>query len=631
MPLIMGTAGHIDHGKTTLVKALTGIDCDRLAEEKERGITIELGFAHLDLAGGMRLGVVDVPGHERFVKNMVAGAAGIDFVLLTVAADEGIMPQTREHLEICSLLGVRHGLVALTKADMVEQDWLEMAQEEVASYMNGTFLEGAPVVPVSARTGVGLDNLRAAIRTLASGLEERRTTDLFRLPVDRVFSMKGFGTVVTGTLVAGSVRLGEDVVVHPRGLEAKVRGLQSHGEQVEEALAGRRTAVNLQGVDVTALERGDVLARPGTLFLAPAWDVELTCLSSAPRSLKHRKEIHFHHASREVLARVYFLDRDELKPGETAVCQMRFAEALPAVCGDRVVARSFSPLRTIAGGVVLNPVAGKIRRRSSGVETLQALAVALAGGDGPERVRLRLELAGSTGVTLAELPAFTGLGRKALESALAELSAKGNIFLTDKEERRYLSESGFANLAAGLEAFLSRYHKRHPDRAGAPRSEIASGWAKDVPSRLAHFVAERLIKRKRLEAEGDMLRLSGHEASLAEDQAALRAAILSAYENGGMTPPNLKDVLEPLNVTFKQAAGTFKALQDEGVLARVKEDMFFHASAMRSIIDSVRNFLEQGGEMGPPEFKELTGLSRKFAIPVMEYLDREKITVRVGG
>ncbi|MGE4293108.1 MAG: selenocysteine-specific translation elongation factor [Desulfovibrio sp.] len=626
MPLIMGTAGHIDHGKTTLVKALTGIDCDRLSEEKERGITIELGFAHLDLPGVDRLGVVDVPGHERFVKNMVAGAAGIDFVLLTVAADEGIMPQTKEHLEICTLLGVRHGLVALTKADMVEADWLEMAREEVASAMEGTFLEGAPVIPVSGRTGQGLDELREAIAGIVRELPQRSATDLFRLPVDRIFTMKGFGTVVTGTLVAGSVRLGEDVLIYPEELPAKVRGLQSHGEQVEEAPAGRRTAVNLSGVEVSEITRGDVLARPGTLFPTLAWDVELTCLASSPRSLKHRKEVHFHHGGREVLARLYFLDRDELAPGETAVCQARFTEPMVGVCGDHVVLRSFSPLRTVAGGLLVNPAAGKIKRRSAQADLLRSLA----GAQGAERVRLRLELAGVAGCTGAELPVLTGLGRKALEAALQEVSSKGQVLLADREERRYLSLTAFEELAGGVEAFLEKYHRKYADRAGAGRSEIVSAWGRDLPPRVVHFVLERMQKRERLVPEGDAVRLPGHEASLAADQSALREAVLKAYMDGGATPPNLKDVLEPLGVTAKQSAETFRRLLDEGLLVRVKEEMFFHAPALKDVENAVRGFLEEKGEMAAPDFKELTGLSRKYAIPVLEYLDREKVTVRVG-
>jgi len=288
MPVIMGTAGHIDHGKTSLIKALTGINCDRLAEEQKRGITIELGFAYLDLAPDLRLGIIDVPGHERFVKNMVAGAAGIDFVLLVIAADEWVMPQTREHLEICALLGIRTGLVALTKTDMVEKDWLELVREEVAAYLSGSFLAEAPIIPVSAHTGAGIETLKAGIIDLTASFTPDRRSDLFRLPIDRVFTMKGHGTVVTGTSISGSLRVGEDVEICPAGLKSKVRGLQVHGGASEVARAGERTAVNLHSLDVDDLERGEVLAHPQTLFPSMVWDVELSCLSSSPNALKHR-------------------------------------------------------------------------------------------------------------------------------------------------------------------------------------------------------------------------------------------------------------------------------------------------------------------------------------------------------
>ena len=390
MPLIMGTAGHIDHGKTTLVKALTGIDCDRLEEERRRGITIELGFAFMDLPDNKRLGIVDVPGHERFVKNMVAGASGIDFVLLIIAADEGVMPQTSEHLEICSLLGLETGIVVLTKTDMVEAEWLEMVQEDVRGYLEGTFLEDAPLIPVSAQTGEGMDTLRAAIMQLIADYTPHRPNDLFRIPIDRVFTMKGHGTVITGTMTSGSISLGEDVVLFPSGQTTKVRGLQSHGATVETALAGLRTAVNLPGLEVSDIQRGEILARPGSLFPHQIWDLKLTCLASSPRPLKNRKEIHFHHGCRELSARLFFPDRDKLSPGETAICQAHFSEPMVGVRGDHCVIRAFSPLRTVAGGILLNPLGGKIKKSTNAFELVTAL-----NSDDPQEVLLtRLRMAG---------------------------------------------------------------------------------------------------------------------------------------------------------------------------------------------------------------------------------------------
>jgi selenocysteine-specific elongation factor len=628
MPVIMGTAGHIDHGKTTLVKALTGIDCDRLAEEKKRGITIELGFAHWDMPNGKRLGIIDVPGHERFVKNMVAGASGVDFVLLVVAADEGVMPQTREHLEICTLLGVKHGLVALTKADMVDADWLELVREDLSGVLAGTFLEEAQVLPVSSHTGDGLEEVRQAVQDMAAGFAVRRRSDLLRLPIDRVFTLRGHGTVVTGTLVSGAVRIGEEVELYPAGTRAKVRSLQSHGDSVEEAPAGRRTAVNLAGLEVEDITRGEVVARPGTLFPSTVWDVELTYLASAGKELKHRKELHFHHGTKEVLARIYLLDRDVLKPGETAICQVRFSDPMPAVYGDRVVLRSFSPLRTIAGGMVVNPLGRKVKRFS---DDAMARLERLRSEDPADVVTAQLELAGAEGLTFAQLMTMSNLESKALDKTMQQLMSKGAAFLFDKDARGFVAGAEVERLAAGAVEAVAAYHKAKPMEQGVVRGELASSkWGRALPEKLIHFVVERLVKQKALVAEAERVRLPEHKVSLAADQEKLQATIKDAYTAGGITPPNVRDVLDPLGVAFKEAAPVFRLLVQAGELVKVKEDMYFHAPAMQRLQDMVVGFITENGQMTAPDFKELTTLSRKFAIPVMEYLDKEKVTVRVG-
>ena len=626
MPVIMGTAGHIDHGKTTLIKALTGIDCDRLSEEKKRGITIELGFAFLDLGQGDRLGIVDVPGHERFVKNMVAGAAGVDFVILVVAADEGMMPQTREHLEICQLLGVTTGLVALTKTDMVDAEWLDMVKEEVAAYLEPTFLGGAPVIPVSAHTGQGLDELRDALRTLVAEFKPKRRSDLFRLPVDRVFTMKGHGTVVTGTMISGSISLGEDVLLYPGKTVSKVRGLQSHGDTVETAQAGRRTAVNLHGLEVDDIRRGDVLARPGTLFLTDVWDIELTVLESSHLPLKHRREIHFHHGAREVLARIYLLDREELKPGETAVCQARFAEPLAGVYGDRIVLRSFSPLRAFAGGRIIGPVGHKVKRFSDKVEQLKLLT-----DERPEVVAAtQLELAGPAGVDFAELLTMTNLESRTSKRLSAFSAASRRPCCSTR--RRGVMPGGdlVESLAAGLLQFLADFHLKDSMKPGVQRGELASSWGRGLPPKLFHHVLEKLFRKGDVVAEQEVIKLKDHKVSLASDQEKVRETILAAYTKGGATPPNLKDVLEPLGMDFKQASGVFRVLQDQGEIVRVSGDMYCHCAALEEIRRKILVFFEQKEEMSAPDFKELTGLSRKYLIPILEYFDKEKLTVRVG-
>ncbi len=613
MPVIMGTAGHIDHGKTTLVKALTGIDCDRLAEEKKRGITIELGFAFFDLPSGERLGIVDVPGHEKFVKNMVAGATGIDFVLLVIAADEGVMPQTREHLEICSLLGIETGLVALTKVDMVDPDWLELVREDVAEFLQGSFLEQAGIHPVSATTGQGLPELIKAIEALAAGFRPRRRSDLARLPVDRVFTMRGHGTVVTGALVSGALALGQDLELYPREKLTKVRGLQLHGEAAQEIPAGRRTAVNLQGLEVEDIERGDVLARPGTLFPSTVWDLEISCLSSA-KPLRHRTEVHFHHGSREVLARLNLLDRERLQPGETALCQARFPTPLPAVYGDRVVIRSFSPLRTVAGGRVLNPLGRRIRRGSDDLELLRTLAT----GSGPDLILVQLRLAGPPGLSFAQLMTMTNLESRELDKVLNDLSGRQQVFLYDKEERIYSSAQAGQELMDHALANLEEFHRREPLKVGATRGAVIGAFGRHTPPKLGHFLLERLARSGRVEIDQDLVRVSGHAISMGKDQAGLAKGILAEYQAGWLTPPNLKDVLEKLAVSAKDAQPVLKFHLEQGALLKIKEDMFFASGAMEEIRKKIGEYFEKNEEMGPAEFRDVTGLSRKYAIPLLE-------------
>ncbi|TVQ99092.1 MAG: selenocysteine-specific translation elongation factor [Desulfovibrionales bacterium] len=626
MAIIMGTAGHIDHGKTSLVKALTGIDCDRLQEEKKRGITIELGFAFLDLPGDIRLGVVDVPGHERFVKNMVAGAAGIDFVLLVIAADEGVMPQTREHLEICTLLGIQRGLVALTKVDMVEDEWLELVQEDVRAFLEPTFLAESPLIPVSAHKGIGLENLRQEIAGLAGEFHRDPRSDVFRLPIDRIFTMRGHGTVATGTLVSGTLKVGDDLEIAPNGLKSKVRGLQVHSDSQERAEVGQRTAVNLHGLEVDDLERGMVLSHPGTLYPSATWDLELTCLPSTPKALKHRTQIHFHHGTREILARIYFLDRDKLEPGDTAITQVRFEEPMVGMYGDRCVLRSFSPLRTVAGGKLINPLGRKVKRHSATVARLEALAEA----QGDQRILLQLELAGLSGLTFGQLRAVTCLETKELDKQLQLLGGRQEAFLFERDSRTYVHGQLAQELCVSITEYVRDFHRKEPMKQGVSRGALASGWGRKLHPKLFHFVLERTMKQGALTVEGDLFRLPEHKVSLASDQAKLRGVILQAYQQGGLTPPNVKEVLAPLDLEMKEAAPVFRLLQEQGELVKVKEDMFFSVQAMERIKEMVKGFFQDNPELEPADFRTVTGLSRKYTIPLLEYLDKEKMTVRVG-
>lgn len=636
MAIVMGTAGHIDHGKTSLVRCLTGIDCDRLEEEKRRGITIELGFAFCDLPGGGRLGIVDVPGHEKFVKNMVAGASGIDFVMLVVAADEGVMPQTREHLEICSLLGIRHGLVAVTKIDMVDPELRELAIEDITDFLKGTFLEGAPLFPVSSMTGEGVDALREYIVAQEKILAPKRRTDLFRLPVDRVFTLKGHGTVVTGTMISGAIRVGDPLVLLPRGLETRARSLQSHGVSVDVAEAGHRTAVNVQGLDVADVERGDVLALPGTLFPADRWLVRLTCLSSSPRALRHRVEVHFHHEAREVPARLYFLDRERLAPGETALCEVRTEIPLVGVFGDHCVVRAFSPLRTVAGGVVLNPLDEGLRRKDATPERIDSL-LGLIDVDEETLVRTQIELAGSRGASLAVLSVLTNLDSRRLDRHLQSLSGKGKIFCFDREEKGYVAAPTVDLLCTRCLAVAEAFHARDPLKPGMARGTLMSGgsgpkkWNQGIPQKLAFFIVERLLRSGKLVSEGDVIRTAGHTVSLASDQAGLHDAILKLYADGGFTPPTLKEALEACKTNVKAALPVYKVLCTEGELIKIKEELYYHAPIVQQLKERMQAWFATHDDLDPAGFKELSGgLSRKYAIPLLEYFDRERVTIRVG-
>jgi selenocysteine-specific elongation factor len=441
--IVMGTAGHVDHGKTALIKGLTGVDTDRLKEEKERGITIELGFASLTLPDGLVLGVVDVPGHERFVRNMVAGAAGIDLVAMVIAADEGVMPQTREHLQICNLLGIRKGLVALAKVDLVDQEWLALVQEDVREFLRGTFLEGAPIVPVSSLTGEGFPELRETIARVAGEVETEADAGLFRLPVDRVFTMKGFGTVVTGTLLSGQVRIGEEVEFAPTGLRTRVRGIQVHNRPQEVAEAGQRTAVNLQGVEKATIERGHVLAAPETLPASRRLDVSFRLLPGAARKLKNRTLIRLHTGTSEIMARVILLDRDDLEPGGEAYAQIVPEEPVTVVAGDRFVARSYSPVTTIGGGIILDPLPGKHKRFSEKI--LEAFHC-LAGKESPERVAVILARAGIAGIPEARLIVRTGIRRAELRKILEEMFSRQQAILVDREGLWVLAQGVYREL-----------------------------------------------------------------------------------------------------------------------------------------------------------------------------------------
>jgi selenocysteine-specific elongation factor len=613
--IIVGTAGHIDHGKTALVKTLTGIDADRLAEEKRRGITIDLGFAHLQLTSELRLGFVDVPGHERFVKNMLAGVGGIDLVMLVVAADESIKPQTREHFDICRLLAIPRGLVVLTKSDLAGDELVELARMEVAELVAGSFLENAPIVAVSSATGSGLDGLRGALEQVVATVPEKNPAGYFRLPIDRVFSVKGFGTVVTGTLISGAVEKDQEAEVYPAGRRLRVRGLEVHGTRTERAVAGQRTALNLADIEPAALARGDVLSEPGRFRAVRHIECRLELLPSA-KPLKHRAPVHFHAGTAEIEAEVRLFSAAALRPGETAYARLILRQPALLLPGDRFIIRMFSPVVTIGGGVVVD--IGE-RRYPRGLDLAQRLDT-LAGGDAAARIAMLVREA-PFGMGVDDLVARTGLAAPAIEAGAAE----ARVLALSLASPWFVDRAWFQSACDRLEKTVREFHRQKPMLAGMARPELRGSIARDLPP----FLLDALLaSSKNVEAEGEIVRLRGHARVLRSDEAQARDAIERAFEQAGLAVPSVAEVLAKAGVEAARARTLLDILLREKRLVRISQDLVFHQSAMeklRSLLAGRRH-----ARFTVPAFKEWTGISRKYAIPLLEYLDRAHITRREG-
>ncbi len=635
--IVLGTAGHIDHGKTALVKALTGVDTDRLREEKRRGITIELGFAHLALPDGAVAGVVDVPGHERFVRAMAAGAGGIDLVLLVVAADEGVMPQTREHLDICRLLGVPRGLVVVTKADLLPglgADWLPLLEAEIGAAVAGTFLEGAPVVPVSSRTGEGLDALLRAVSELARDVPERPADGPLFLPVDRAFTLKGFGTVVTGTLLSGTVEPEMEVALAPprQGQHPlRVRSVQVHGKPAARGLAGQRTAVNLPNVEAQAIARGQVLVEPGVVPVSQMLDVELTLLAAAPRALRHRARLLLHVGTAQVQATVSLVDRGELAPGATALAQLRLAAATAVLPGQRFILRGFAAIegrgRTVAGGRVLAVAA---RRRKRGRPGELAQLATLAGSDLEARVTAVLAMAGPAGLAARELAGRLALSPRTLGGALERLGARGEAVLFDRDRRAYVDGAVARALSARIVEAVAAFHRARPLAAGVSREEVRGRLPPVADARLfARLLAQR-VEHGALVAEGDLVRLPSHQAASGAAGGALKAGVARVLAEAGLTPPWLAELPARVQATADQVSAVLKLLVAEGRVVRVSSELYFDAAAVAGLRTRLVAHLREHREISTQQFKELVGATRKHVIPLAEHFDREKVTLRLG-
>ncbi len=635
MDIIVGTAGHIDHGKTALVKSLTGIDADRLPEEKQRGITIDIGFAELDL-GDLRIGFVDVPGHERFVKNMLAGASGIDAVLLVIAADAGVMPQTREHFEICRLLEIKSGLIVLTKTDLVDAELLELVRLEAAELVENSFLENAPIVAVSAKTDTGIADLKSALENLAAEIPERRNELIARLPIDRVFSVKGFGAVVTGTLGSGEIAEGTEMELLPAAKSVRVRGVQNYGKSVKTARAGQRTAVNLGGVDHAEIVRGMVLAERGVLRPTQIFDAEIEVLKSAKKSLKSRQRVRVHIGTIEVLGRVQVLnDTNEIAAGETDFVQIRLEMPIVCVPNERFIIRRYSPQITIAGGKVLDNAAAKHRPKDaeSVGKYLNSLLAAETQKDPGTMLRLYLETADEHGLTLADLQHRTGWQKDILRRVFAETVEKRAIV---KAEKFYVARAPFERLKAKTVAQIEEYHRREPLARGIGRETLREQVFSHVAPDIFKRTLESLETENKIIAEKDFVRRAGHNFEISGDEQIVRERLGQIYKAAQLSVPTLADALAQASqytkLNAEHARKVFQILLNAGEVIKVTSDFYFAAEVVAELEKKIKEFAVNSSDrlIDVARFKDIAGISRKYAIPLLEYFDREKITRRAG-
>lgn len=620
--VILGTAGHIDHGKTELVRALTGIDTDRLKEEKLRGISIELGFAFLDLGEKVRVGIVDVPGHEKFVRQMVAGSGGIDMAALVIALDEGVMPQTVEHLDILKLLDIRLGLVVLTKLDLVDEELAELAEEDARDLVKDTFLDGAPMVRISSKTGEGIDDLRGIITQLAKRSVDRPVHGLLRLPVDRVFTLKGHGTVVTGTLISGTISVGDDVEILPENLRSSVRSLESHNRSETKAFPGERVAVNLRGLEPGQLHRGDVITHPGQFSPSYIIDVELQSLARSHLTLKNRKKVRLHHYTSEVEAVVILPDMDALEPGKKTFAQLRTSSSLIPATGDRFVLRALSPSVTLGGGTIVNPRGVKLKARTtkSFMETDRA--------DNSGIVASLVRSGGPAGIARNELLGMSGLSGKQLDAVLDVLRKSSTIVRFDAVENRHVHRDFFLMVSKRIVDRLTSFHKDHPLKEGIPKQELRSMAAGG--DKLFKAVLEKLCLDGEVVLQGDTVRASFHKIYLKDEEKDVKDQLMRLIVQGGNSPPLLKELVLATKTDIKQVRTLLGLMEKEGKVVRVKEEIYFSNDFVEQIKTRLIDFFQTEQSITPSRFSEITGSSRKYNIPLLEYLDRQRFTIRVG-
>lgn len=622
--IIIGTAGHVDHGKTTLIKALTGIDTDRLKEEKERGMTIDLGFAMLNLPNGLRVGIVDVPGHERFIKNMLAGAGGVDVALMVIAANESVMPQTMEHLDILRLLDVKHGVIALTKVDLVEPEFLEIVKEDIRSRLADTFLEDAPIVPVSAMTNVGIPELLSALEDVCSRVPQRDSLGPFRVPIDRVFTVTGFGTVVTGTLVSGTVRIGDAAEILPKGINTRIRGIQVHGQKVEAAEAGSRVALNLAGVELPDIERGDVCATPGILKASKLLDLKLTLLKNIPKPLANRTRVRFHIGTAEVIGRIVLLDRDELGAGEEAFAQFRAETPVVAMKNDRFVIRTYSPMLTIGGGVIIESSARRHKRFDDSViasleETSSCTPFAII-----EQILKRAD----AGITPAEIIKSSELTSLDIQELLEKLKASGHVI--ELESGRLFHAAVTASYADKIYKSLADYHSRHALKLGMQKEELRRTACKALDNKTFTALLTKLMNEGKISISEALVSLADYSPKLNSKQRAACEFIISELQRTGLNAPSDDELLHGTGLPTVEAKEIMELLVHRGEVIKITDGLYLHPSVVSQAEKLIREYLEKNGKLTVAQARDILGSSRKYIIPLLEYFDKKRITRRLG-
>lgn len=626
--IIIGTAGHIDHGKTTLIRALTGKDTDRLKEEKDRGISIELGFTYFDLPSGRRAGIIDVPGHERFIKNMLAGIGGIDMVMLVVAADEGVMPQTKEHLNILSLLKIKKGIIVLTKKDMVDDEWLDIVIEQVKEDVAGTFLESASIIPVSSVSKEGLDDLAAEIDALTEIISPKDINKPFRLPVDRVFSIAGFGTIVTGTLISGTIKEGDKVMIYPRKIESRVRSIQVHDTNVNIAEAGQRVAMNLAGIKLEEITRGDVIASANTIEPTYMLDARLELLKDAERGISNRDRLRIYNGSAEVFGRVVLLDREELLPGESAFVQMRLEEEIACLKDDRFVIRFYSPMITIGGGTILDPNPPKRKRFREDV--IEELTIKEKGDMEEVLEQQILKMSEQYPDLMSIAKAAGNITPESCNFILEKLISKNRIkdFKTN-EGTFYVHVQFLEDMEQKVKILLEDFHKRHPLKTGMSKEELRTKVMQNTKQRISDELFSYLISNEIIKINEQVASLWEFKVKFSDEQENIRKLVIELYEKNKYNPPRYAELPALLKLQERSLAPVFNVLVSNGNLVKVDQDTVFSKNAIQDATDIVVNYLKEKRFIQLGEFRDMLGTSRKYAMAILDYFDQNKITKRV--